>query len=56
MFPYPGTPMYNQIVGPIDDYAWERAHQYYTTTFNDKGYSDIQAQTPASIEDLECTY
>jgi B12-binding domain/radical SAM domain protein of rhizo-twelve system len=56
MFPYPGTPMYNQIFGPIDDYAWERAHHYYTTTFNDKGYSDIQAQTPASIEDLECTF
>lgn len=56
MFPYPGTPMYNQIFGPIDDYAWERAHHYYTTTFHDKGYSDIQAQTPASIEDLECTF
>jgi B12-binding domain/radical SAM domain protein of rhizo-twelve system len=56
MFPYPGTPMYNQIFGPIDDYAWERAHHYYTSTFNDKGYSDIQAQAPASIEDLECTF
>jgi B12-binding domain/radical SAM domain protein of rhizo-twelve system len=56
MFPYPGTPMYNQIFGPIDDYAWERAHHYYTTTFSDKGYSDIQAQIPASIEDLECTF
>ncbi|HVO64115.1 MAG TPA: TIGR04295 family B12-binding domain-containing radical SAM protein [Terriglobales bacterium] len=56
MFPYPGTPMYNQIFGPIDDNAWERAHHYYTTTFNDKGYSDVQAKTPASIEDLECTF
>jgi B12-binding domain/radical SAM domain protein of rhizo-twelve system len=56
MFPYPGTPMYNQIFGAIDDYAWERAHHYYTTTFNDKGYSDIQAPAPASIEDLECTF
>ena len=56
MFPYPGTPMYNQIFGPIDDQAWERAHHYYTNTFRDKGYSDIQEQTPASIEDLECTF
>jgi len=56
MFPYPGTPLYNQLFGPIYDYAWERAHHYYTTTFDDKGYSDIQAPTPASIEDLECTF
>ncbi len=56
MFPYPGTPMYQQIFGPIDDQAWERAHHYYTKTFREKGYSDIQAQTPAAIEDLECTF
>lgn len=56
MFPYPGTPMYTQIFGAIDDRAWERAHHYYTQMFNDKGYSDIQEQIPASIEDLECTY
>jgi anaerobic magnesium-protoporphyrin IX monomethyl ester cyclase len=56
MFPYPGTPMYNQIFGPIDDQAWERAHHHYTNTFREKGYSDIQEQTPASIEDLECTF
>jgi B12-binding domain/radical SAM domain protein of rhizo-twelve system len=56
MFPYPGTPMYQQIFGPIDDQAWERAHHYYTTTFREKGYSDIQAQVPVAIEDLECTF
>jgi anaerobic magnesium-protoporphyrin IX monomethyl ester cyclase len=56
MFPYPGTPMYQQIFGPIDDHAWERAHHYYTTTFGQKGYSDIQARAPAAIEDLECTF
>jgi anaerobic magnesium-protoporphyrin IX monomethyl ester cyclase len=56
MFPYPGTPMYQQIFGGIDDQAWERAHRYYTRTFQEKGYSDIQAQTPAPIEDLECTF
>jgi B12-binding domain/radical SAM domain protein of rhizo-twelve system len=56
MFPYPGTPMYQQIFGAIDDQAWERAHRYYTRTFQEKGYSDIQAQTPAPLEDLECTF
>lgn len=56
MFPYPGTPMYQEIFGPIDDQAWERAHHYYTSTFREKGYSDIQEQAPAAIEDLECTY
>jgi anaerobic magnesium-protoporphyrin IX monomethyl ester cyclase len=56
MFPYPGTPMYQQMFGPPDDQAWERAHHYYTQTFREKGYSDIQAAHPAPIEDLECTY
>jgi anaerobic magnesium-protoporphyrin IX monomethyl ester cyclase len=56
MFPYPGTPMYQQIFGAIDDQAWERAHHYYTDAFREKGYSDIQEQTPAAIEDLECTF
>jgi len=54
MFPYPGTPQYMQIFGPPDDRAWERAHSYYTAAFDDKGYSDIQEQRPAAIEDLEC--
>ena len=56
MFPYPGTPFYQQMFGPPDDHAWERAHHYYTGLFSDKGYSDIQDQHPVSIEDLECTY
>jgi hypothetical protein len=54
MFPYPGTPQYMQMFGPPDDRAWERAHSYYTAAFDDKGYSDIQEQRPAAIEDLEC--
>ena len=55
MFPFPGTPLYQQLFGgPPDDQAWERAHNYYTTAFNDKGYSDIQEQQPVAIEDLEC--
>ncbi len=55
MFPFPGTPLYVQLFGQPDDQAWERAHHYYTSTFSDKGYSDIQEQQPAAIEDLECT-
>jgi anaerobic magnesium-protoporphyrin IX monomethyl ester cyclase len=56
MFPYPGTPQYQQMFGSPDDQAWERAHHYYVGLFSDRGYSDIQDQHPATIEDLECTY
>jgi anaerobic magnesium-protoporphyrin IX monomethyl ester cyclase len=55
MFPFPGTPLYAQMFGPPDDRAWERAHHYYTSAFSGKGFSDIQEQNPAAIEDLECT-
>lgn len=55
MFPFPGTPLYIQLFGPPDDQAWERAHRYYTQTFSDKGFSDIQEQKPSAIEELECT-
>jgi anaerobic magnesium-protoporphyrin IX monomethyl ester cyclase len=56
MFPFPGTPLYAQMFGSLDDDAWERAHHHYTSAFGGKGYSDIQEQQPASIEDLECTH
>jgi B12-binding domain/radical SAM domain protein of rhizo-twelve system len=57
MFPFPGSPLYVQTFGAQpDDSAWERAHHFYTSLFKDKGYSDIQEQQPAAIEDLECTY
>lgn len=55
MYPFPGTPLYQQMFGPPDDQAWERAHLYYTAAFRDKGYSDIQEQQPRALEDLECT-
>jgi anaerobic magnesium-protoporphyrin IX monomethyl ester cyclase len=55
MFPFPGTPLYMQMFGQPDDQAWERAHHYYTTAFGGAGYSDIQEQQPAALEDLECT-
>jgi B12-binding domain/radical SAM domain protein of rhizo-twelve system len=54
MFPFPGSPLYQQIFSaPPDDLAWERAHRYYTSTFADKGYSDIQEQKPVPLEELE---
>lgn len=54
MFPYPGSPLYTQMFAAApDEMAWERAHQHYTSMFADKGYSDIQAQTPLAIEELE---
>ena len=57
MFPFPGSPLYFQTFGQMpDDNAWERAHRFYTSSFKDRGYSDIQEQQPAAIEDLECTY
>jgi anaerobic magnesium-protoporphyrin IX monomethyl ester cyclase len=57
MFPFPGSPLYMQTFGAApDDQAWERAHHFYTSTFAGKGYSDIQEQKPAPIEDLENAY
>ena len=56
MFAFPGTPDYLERFGPPDNYAWERAHQHYLNAFRDKGFSDIQDQQPAPIEDLECTF
>jgi B12-binding domain/radical SAM domain protein of rhizo-twelve system len=57
MFPFPGSPLYTQtFAAPPDDMAWERAHRHYTSMFADKGYSDIQEQTPLALEELEtCT-
>lgn len=55
MFPFPGTPDYQRIFGTPDDYAWERAHGYYTDMFHERGYSDIQESHPTSLEELECT-
>ena len=55
MFPFPGSPLYVQTFGELpDDTAWERAHHFYLSLFKDKGFSDIQDQQPAAIEDLEC--
>ena len=54
MFPFPGSPLYTQtFAAPPDDMAWERAHRHYTSMFADKGFSDIQEQTPLALEELE---
>jgi anaerobic magnesium-protoporphyrin IX monomethyl ester cyclase len=57
MFPFPGSPLYQQTFGALpDDEAWERAHDFYITTFAQKGYSDIQEQKPVPLKDLEDAY
>jgi len=54
MFPFPGSPNYVELFkAPPDDEAWERAHRYYTSLFNDKDFSDIQEQRPIPLEQLE---
>ncbi len=55
MFPFPGSPEYVHTFGAQpDEVAWERAHSFYLQLFADKGYSDIQEQHPATLEELEC--
>ncbi len=55
MFPFPGSPQYVQTFGAQpDEDAWERAHQFYLDMFMDKGFSDIQAARPATLQELEC--
>lgn len=54
MFPFPGSPLYAETFGtPPDESAWERAHAFYLRLFADKGYSDIQDQSPVPLEELE---
>jgi B12-binding domain/radical SAM domain protein of rhizo-twelve system len=51
LFPYPGSPDYTQRWGQADDLAWERAHEFYLSQFDE--FSDIQEQRPASLVQLE---
>ena len=51
MFPYPGSPDYTRRWGAPDDFAWERAHQYYLANYSD--LSDIQDSRPQSLAELE---
>jgi len=51
MFPYPGSPDYTLRWGKIDDSAWERAHDFYLSKFDE--FSDVQDQRPAPLIQLE---
>lgn len=51
LFPYPGSPDYTLRWGTPDDQAWERAHQFYLSQFDE--FSDIQEQRPAPLIQLE---
>jgi anaerobic magnesium-protoporphyrin IX monomethyl ester cyclase len=51
MFPYPGSPDYTLRWGEVDDSAWERAHDFYLSSFDE--FSDVQEQRPAPLVQLE---
>jgi len=51
LFPYPGSPEYTRMWGPADDFAWERAHEFYLKGFD--SFSDIQEQRPQPLVALE---
>ncbi len=51
LFPYPGSPDYTRRWGAPDEFAWERAHDWYLGRFD--RFSDIQEQRPASLVQLE---
>ena len=54
MFPFPGSPEYVTTFGAQpDETAWERAHAHYLQNFSERGWSDIQEQTPLSLAELE---
>ncbi len=51
VFPYPGSMEYQRRWGKPDNFAWERAHEYYLNEYSE--LSDIQASTPLPMEALE---
>jgi anaerobic magnesium-protoporphyrin IX monomethyl ester cyclase len=51
LFPYPGSPEYTKKWNLPDDYAWERALDYYLDTYSD--FSDIQDSQPCRLAQLE---
>ena len=51
LYPYPGSPDYTKRWGQPDDRAWERAHDYYLTLYDQ--FSDIQDQRPVPLTGLE---
>ncbi len=54
MFPFPGSPEYVTTFGAQpDEQAWERAHDHYLDLFTHRGFSDIQAERPLTLAELE---
>jgi B12-binding domain/radical SAM domain protein of rhizo-twelve system len=51
LYPYPGSPDYTRLWGPPDDYAWERAHEYYLKIYSE--FSDVQEGSPRPLRELE---
>jgi anaerobic magnesium-protoporphyrin IX monomethyl ester cyclase len=51
LFPYPGSPEYTQRWGLPDEHAWERAVDFYLSTYSN--FSDIQEARPLPLEELE---
>ena len=51
LFPYPGSPDYTRRWGAVDDRAWERAHEFYLSSFTE--FSDIQERQPEPLVALE---
>jgi len=51
LFPYPGSPDYSLRWGAPDDRAWERAHAFYLSHFDE--FSDVQEERPAPLIQLE---
>ena len=51
LYPYPSSPDYRRLWGAPDDYAWERAHDWYLEQV--KRFSDIQDTEPRPLSVLE---
>jgi anaerobic magnesium-protoporphyrin IX monomethyl ester cyclase len=51
LFPYPGSPDYRRLWGLPDDFAWERAVDYYLDRH--ATFSDIQEARPLRLAELE---
>jgi anaerobic magnesium-protoporphyrin IX monomethyl ester cyclase len=51
LFPYPGSPEYRRLWGLPDDFAWERAVDYYLGRH--ASFSDIQEAKPLRLAALE---
>jgi len=51
LYPYPSSPSYQQLWGPPDEHAWERAHEHYLKAFEE--FSDIQDERPRPLQELE---